>query len=1673
MPPRWFPSQFFSWNGFWDFGHFFWGNGLELVITVQLPFAKLQSRPDSGLREVFHGIVLRHQVWVINHHDIQENMLRYLAFIVQNIIGVEDWGIVEQSCRHVYHLNLKKVDQFRLNTDMRPESGTCNVCSAPCSSCMHLNHAVMGSKAEEFTDENCRLGEGSNQYSMDEGNAYSLRSRACESSQHAVSEASNMQSVNSSHDSLSENAESRQILSNKYQDSKYLEGHDDNTSCISRASDANLVNDSQQRNAERINISCSSASVSHLGAEGSGSAPSLDTGHSSPKVQRLHVQSQSGKSLSGSPNLMNVERDSCSLFPEKLSECSIENSSSSLTKEREPIVVSDEKYIADKDGLNESTSEISLKVSPKSEADTNACDANDGDPTYSVRNGQQEKAGDLVKPPGKQEPQSDDESDESDVIEHDVKVCDICGDAGREDLLAICSRCSDGAEHTYCMREMLQKVPEGDWLCEECKDAEENENKRLDVEEKKIVEVCSTSQVSGKRLSDNIEVTPAAKRQALESSTGSPKMSSPKTLVPPSRESLLKSVDKLKVKPGLVMPIRNHSGGNDAEVARSPTIVPRGQISKSVLLKSNSFNTLNSKPRVKLVDEVVPPKPKGGNEHTSKNMEMPARMTSKSTLFKSSSLGRSNAAESKVKMLSPKSATTQELRGSSHLKESGAFDRKHLSRNDRPIASSVISTPKGDQKLTPRGETTKASAVNSNRELKVNQDGKFNALSKSMSNISRKNLEPQVSSEKTPSRIDEAPQDVLPRSRETANQVEKIRDSSSDRVRPVVPASSKNPFCQKCKEFGHPLECCTAGTTHDSGAEISVTVSSSSKEEMHNGNRLKAAIQAVALLRRPEIYKKKEAHNQTDEVSTSSTELNCEVTSKDQLMVSSTLKNSISADKTHEQREIIENSASDSSKCAHANDLKQLNSCPTDFRSHPGKSDSIGLAAGKPVVRDLSNKAMAVSSFPSKMLTFPEYDYIWQGAFEVHRNGNPPELCSGVQAHLSSCASPKVLEVVNKFLPKIPLNEVSRLSTWPSQFHHGGASEDNIALYFFARDIESYERHYKGLLDHMIRNDLALKGIFDGVELLIFPSNQLPENLQRWNMLLFLWGVFRGRRINHSDSAKKIPIPSLNAMPVEENSSTAAMTLPETHCLPKRMHEDSIDCDKACNELPSASIDQHQITVSRNVDVNDQTHLGSQVNLEKPDSSIDLKSTWRVPTNSTLLCQEMKSTGSSLKASVLEQGQCRGSKPPEAVGTSVSSKIVEAKADSDISVKQENTLSSMIPSERVAASNVSKDKISHRMSGDDDEDLQRPKRKQKEGCHYFDLEANIDNQETGAASNFNKDRSSETVISDVEDQQRPKRKQKDDHYIDLEATVENQETDAASNVSMDKISEKMDSDEDRQWLKRKQKEDGHYIDLEATFQEDPNVEGINCQLPKDNKVQNVDLSDSIMQASAVSCQKMPWNEGNGKLEDGGRSSKKLKTSLKTDFGGIYGGCSSGGGSSFNDSFASLRNDLGSCSSVEDKRCGEACDEKIIPEDLGTMERTFFPLDTHNISDSLSVLNSMPMKGLHVYEEGFQDGIPNLELALGGEMKPPPPPPPPPAPKGMLPFLVGAGDRKNNHPDGMGDGQEDDGVAASLSLSLSFPSSNKEHTKGTSKAEVLPDGHRVNTSLLLFGRFTDK
>lgn len=136
------------------------------------------------------------------------------------------------------------------------------------------------------------------------------------------------------------------------------------------------------------------------------------------------------------------------------------------------------------------------------------------------------------------------------------------------------------------------------------------------------------------------------------------------------------------------------------------------------------------------------------------------------------------------------------------------------------------------------------------------------------------------------------------------------------------------------------------------------------------------------------------------------------------------------------------------------------------------------------------------------------------------------------------------MEAVNKFKSRIILYEVPRLSTWPLQFQEHGVTEDNVALFFFAKDVESYDKIYKLLLENMMKNDLALKGNFNGVELLIFPSNQLPDNSQRWKTLFFLWGVFRGEK---QSCSQHIPEP-LEQFISSQDMPPAILSLPPNRC---------------------------------------------------------------------------------------------------------------------------------------------------------------------------------------------------------------------------------------------------------------------------------------------------------------------------------------------------------------------------------------------------------------------------------------------------------------------------------------------------------------------------------------------
>lgn len=130
----------------------------------------------------------------------------------------------------------------------------------------------------------------------------------------------------------------------------------------------------------------------------------------------------------------------------------------------------------------------------------------------------------------------------------------------------------------YCMREMLQKVPEGDWMCEECKFDEEMKNRKGDksvkfdgyrksyltgqtaIDDTGVTikteakpsdvdgETASDTKISGKRRMDDSEVSSVAKKQAFEPASGSPKTLSPNRLIALSRESSFNNSDKGKLK---------------------------------------------------------------------------------------------------------------------------------------------------------------------------------------------------------------------------------------------------------------------------------------------------------------------------------------------------------------------------------------------------------------------------------------------------------------------------------------------------------------------------------------------------------------------------------------------------------------------------------------------------------------------------------------------------------------------------------------------------------------------------------------------------------------------------------------------------------------------------------------------------------------------------------------------------------------------------------------------------------------------------------------------------------------------------------------------------------------------------------------------------------------------
>ncbi|XP_038679597.1 uncharacterized protein LOC119980860 isoform X2 [Tripterygium wilfordii] len=695
------------------------------------------------------------------------------------------------------------------------------------------------------------------------------------------------------------------------------------------------------------------------------------------------------------------------------------------------------------------------------------------------------------------QPQALDSGDAMGIVEGEVKMCNICGHPGREELLAICCKCRDGAEHTYCMHAKLDRVPEGAWVCEECMMTEEVEKQKQGTFER-------PDRVLRKSLSNN-------QRQNSGNSSTS------------NHNSTL----ELEVKGSVVEKSRNDGDSSSpCWVEKRPALNMEG-----LPVKRIRTLTIN---------------------HTSSSMLV---SRTKTVLC---------------------------------------------------CASSFNSLDKRAVKPAHEGSVRKSKSFN--HELsKVNVQLSYDCLQK----------QSRASENDTSDDKKEVVANMFSNENADLSNAADAKDKGQD-------------FVKMTKKLKLPESPVTATVT-DSGIYASVM----DKKPAFGDGADDSAVKAV------------QCHEKTSNTSkstlTEKTTVPADGANACAPLLSRSNDSSVKAVQCHEKTSNTSKSTGKFGETCSQN--KRHKSIVKDEREHLEYSKEAAFTTkvktsedtsppdGKPHPRCLPEYASAVDG-PFWISTVPQRNYIWKGGFEIHiirRGVKLSRFCDGIQAHLATGASPRVLEAVEKLPQTFLLKEVPRLSMWPAQFSENQATENNIALYFFAEDLKSYESSYNVLVENMIKNDLGLKGNFNGTELLVFASNLLPEGSKRWNNLSFLWGVFREGRVNFP---KQIPfyVSYSNFSPSNQYFSLPSLSAINNTCFPGQSSESSLSSNIFSNIEPksnfSTSLASPVFSSDKSVD-DGQTKPSLEQKLLVPEENPDQQPHMvKPPTRSEQLSRDTAHAGS-------------------------------------------------------------------------------------------------------------------------------------------------------------------------------------------------------------------------------------------------------------------------------------------------------------------------------------------------------------------------------------------------------------------------------------------------------------
>jgi hypothetical protein len=1176
----------------------------------------------------------------------------------------------------------------------KAESGTCNLCSAPCSSCLHRNLAPVDSNMDCGSSQTCcvrseskgsmlvRSGKGLHTKGGENEDEFSATSSHASYSENGGHKAMAGSSVAA--DSEVDMPAKRRRLLNHDPRSPREECHDDSNSCVTGTSAASKLlldkkdkistsassRDLTVKDYEDKNIACDNK-LRNSHVEESTEKKTSDV-HStqpcsfdrsvpadSPSVvtkKLLRTQSSASASQGLSPKrpgqgLVNSQDNLAQKTDEKVSNDNIDQS---VGEKLNPSVIGGDKHGMLTSRSTSNRNKIKAGSSSKELESGTPCSRNSSQEHAESESVHVAKSNKNVKEDQNQDLSTDISSGrelntQNDAMTDfgnsesliDVNVCDICGDVGREYLLASCTRCLDGAEHTYCMRVKLDKVPDGEWLCEECQ-LNEDRNKTRSNHGASTVDIMDGKNQNSESMSNpktlQITVTNLESQQIARSAPitnhlpGNDKKLHSMPIDPDARQvkCATPTAERLDSKNKNFGSMANRKRlqvvTSDTE-ARSPTCgTPTGgRLGKKV---ECSEDLLNRK-KLRIATDVESPlssegllsPPKSCKRHAENASSSDARLSKTESPRKHDIFSRQNSLKKSDKG-NFKSPNNAPVRGVHAVKSSVPLSRSYSLGSTANAKAPPVPSPRGPL-------SRQMSFNNSNSEPKVKQlaegvSSKLKPVKHSLIDVGekgplRKLIKPESFKRegsvcKDSSSIKQKQSLLLSRD-EKPRMLKPMKDksflerrASFNLQKPNIPSSPRPDCSMKSGERKieqdnprpGPSILKTSKKTGSTEKKQSSVLSKTEKVDIAVQPTLVGVVSAKdaytvktsdSLLPGENVDKDSDCSGEASFISLQndngmatklgalSTPLTVTSESDLQDMVP---RASASEDLTptvgHRKQDIFVSTGNKSSKSA-----EEIQTSEDKLSESPhGPVMAPKLCAPESVMtqklcapeskliepnlkhQDSSDELPAIGNL-SRALVIPEQTYIWQGIFEVSRPGNSSEIFDGIQAHLSTSASPKALDVVKQLPQTIQLVEVPHCFSWPQQYKEVQPNEDNIALFFFAKDVESYERAYGKLLEKMLVGDLSLTANISGFELVILPSDKLPEKIQRWNGLLYFWGVFCAGKANSSTELTRVTNPCpLESIYGPTDKPVCSPKVPQSVCSPKVPQSLGIDL----NEFP-------------------------------------------------------------------------------------------------------------------------------------------------------------------------------------------------------------------------------------------------------------------------------------------------------------------------------------------------------------------------------------------------------------------------------------------------------------------------------------------------------------------------